>query len=91
MSYPSDDDMKLTCCIQRYTGLTSPHTHGTLPLEDLTKFKLTFGMYYRVYIAEFSGITKDELSPMKHLTAWLERVTQRPAVQRGLNNYTKPE
>ncbi|KAH7338999.1 glutathione S-transferase [Rhizoctonia solani] len=44
-----------------------------------------------VYIAEFSGITKDELAPLKHLNAWLERITQRPAVQRGLNNYTKPE
>ncbi|ELU39447.1 Subunit of the condensin complex, which reorganizes chromosomes during cell division [Rhizoctonia solani AG-1 IA] len=56
------------------------------------KYSWTFdAVCRRVYIAEFSGITKDELASLKHLNAWLERITQRPAVQRALNNYAKPE
>ena len=39
---------------------------------------------FRVYIADFSGITKEELDSLKHLQAWLERIKARPAVQRGV-------
>lgn len=44
-----------------------------------------------VHVAEFGGITQEELGSMKHLTAWLERIKERPAVQKGLNDYKKPE
>lgn len=60
-------------------------------VDTVRKHILTYWDVSRVYIADFSGITKEELEPLKHLTAWLERIKARPAVQRGLNNYKKPE
>ncbi|KAG8737307.1 glutathione S- transferase, nitrogen catabolite repression regulator [Ceratobasidium sp. 414] len=47
--------------------------------------------YPWVYIAERAGVTSEELGQFKHLNAWLERITARPAVHRALNNYGKPE
>lgn len=39
---------------------------------------------------EKSGFTEDEMKPFPHLKQWIDRIAQRPAVQRGIGEaYTK--
>jgi len=33
---------------------------------------------------EFSGLTKDDMKPFPHLLKWIDRIGERPAVQRGI-------
>ncbi|QRV80239.1 glutathione S-transferase [Ceratobasidium sp. AG-Ba] len=39
---------------------------------------------------EFFSISKEEVGRFSHLTAWFNRIGSRPAVQRGINNYSQP-
>ena len=41
------------------------------------------GTWPWINLWEFAGITQDQMSQFPHLKKWLDRIAQRPAVQRG--------
>lgn len=38
---------------------------------------------------EFSGFTQEEMKPFPHLLKWIDRIAERPAVQRGIGDEYK--
>ncbi|KAG0140999.1 hypothetical protein CROQUDRAFT_322249 [Cronartium quercuum f. sp. fusiforme G11] len=73
----------------KFSGVKKEYLVG----KDKGKYSWAdMAIYPWVKIFEYSGITKEEFEKFEHLKAWLERISDRPAVQTGGGpKYNTPE
>jgi glutathione S-transferase len=70
----------------KYTGSPREYLAGS----DAGKYSVAdIGTWPWVKGWRHSGFTDEEMAPFPHLLKWIDRIAQRPAVQRGIGDAYK--
>lgn len=72
----------------KYTGTPREYLAG----NGKGKYSVAdIGTWPWINSREFSGFTQEDMKPFPHLLQWVERISKRSAVQRGIGEKYKPE
>lgn len=77
----------------RLSGIYAGSSRDSLVGTGRGKYSLAdIGAWPWVKGWKFSGFSEEEMGKFPHLLAWIERISQRPAVKRGIGEkYVMPE